>query len=211
MTPQQQRGLIAGLALVLVVALAIVAFAVASNDDDTEATPTATATTTVTSTPTRTPTAAATTPAPTATAPAATATSTRANVPPAVDAVINAALRGDTAALEQMVRLTSLPCGPQQGPGSPPACPAGQPNGTPVEVFPIASCEGELRTRAAVRPTLETVTNGSPRLFGVYRAPDPYVPQVRGEYVAVFSRQMQGNPGLLGAGIVVASDRIVGI
>jgi hypothetical protein len=158
--------------------------------------------------PAATPTSAATL-MPTAT-PSLAPTSTRASGPPAVDNIINVVLRNDAAALEPLVRMTPLPCGPQQGPGSPPRCPPGQPNGTPVDVFPVASCEGELRERTAVRPTLEEVTGRMPRLTGVYRAPDPYLPAVKGDYVAVFSRQLPGQPNL-GAGMVIAGDRVVGV
>ena len=79
-----------------------------------------------------------------------------------------------------------------------------------VEVFPVVTCEGELRPRQFVRPTLEDLTNQSPRLVGVYRAPDPYLPAARGDHVAVFSRQTAANANL-GAGVVVEGDRVVGI
>src|SRR5688500_16913318 len=58
----------------------------------------------------------------TPTASPSTSTSTpvaRPNVPSSVDHIINLVLRGDAAALEQLVRLTPVPCGPQLGGGSP--------------------------------------------------------------------------------------------
>lgn len=126
--------------------------------------------------------------------------------------LINLVLAGDPAAVEQRVSLVSLPCGPQEGPGSPPACPPGQPNGTRVEVFPVATCEGELRPASAVRPTLEQVVLASPALAGVYRAPRPYLPPIQADYVAVFSRTPTGGvTGPLGAGLVIVGDRIAGV
>jgi hypothetical protein len=175
-------------------------FAVACDDG----TPTPVATTTVT-------------PRATAEAPTATATSIatpprRAGIPPAVDTLINVVLAGDAAALERSVILTSLPCGPQQGAGSPPACPPGQPVGTRVDVFPVATCEGELRPASSVRPTLDELMQAKPVLMGVYRAPKPYLPAVQGEQVIVFSRTPTGGiPGPLGAGLVVVEGRLAGI
>lgn len=65
--------------------------------------------------------------------PTATPTGTRRpGVPDAVNTIINLVLAGDVAGVQQYVSLVTLPCGPQQRPGSPPACPTGQPNGTPV-------------------------------------------------------------------------------
>ncbi len=145
--------------------------------------------------------------------PSVTPTATRRpGVPDPVNTVINLVLAGDLAAVERSVSLVSLPCGPQQGPGSPPACPPGQPNGTPVQVFPVATCEGELRPASAVRPTLEQVVLARPVLTGVYRAPRPYLPPVQADYVVVFSRTPTGaGTGPLGAGIVMAGDKIAGV
>ncbi|RLT38356.1 MAG: hypothetical protein DWI58_15430 [Chloroflexi bacterium] len=157
------------------------------------------------------------TPRATIQAPPATATSmatppSRAGIPTAVDTLINLVLAGDSAALERSVTLTSLPCGPQQGPGSPPACPAGQPVGTRVDVFPVATCEGELRPASAVRATLDQVMQAKPVLTGVYRAPKPYLPSIQGEQVIVFSRTPTGGvTGPLGAGLVVVEGRLAGI
>lgn len=149
---------------------------------------------------------------PTATATSAATPPRRAGIPTEVDMLINIVLAGDTAALERSVVLTSLPCGPQQGAGSPPACPAGQPVGTRVDVFPVATCEGELRPASSVRATLDQVMQGKPVLTGVYRAPRPYLPPIQGEQVVVFSRTPTGGvTGPLGAGLVVAGGKLAGI
>jgi hypothetical protein len=162
---------------------------------------------------------------PTATAPASTATAAQApsaagtvatpqrrpGVPAAINTIINLVLAGDAAAVEQATSLVSLPCGPQQGPGSPPACRPGEANGTRVDVFPVATCQGELRPAAAVRPTLEQIVLAKPALVGVYRAPSPYLAPVQGDYVVVFSRTPTAAVTTpLGAGLVIAGDRIAG-
>ncbi len=163
--------------------------------------------------PSATGTASATTTAPAGTAtstPTATPTSTRPGVPAGVDAVVNATIEHDWPRLEGMVRLTSLPCGPQQGPGSPPACPTGAATGTNVEVLPVTSCEGELRTKSAVRGTLQQITAVAPTLYGIYRAPAGFMPQSPGDYITVFSRHQ--TPGTSqGAGFLVKDDRIVAV
>jgi hypothetical protein len=143
----------------------------------------------------------------------ATVASTRPGVPPDVDEVIDVILSGNPAALEAFVSLTGLPCGAQQGPGSPPACPPGEPAGTMVEVFPVATCEGELRPQQFVRPTLEMLTSAQPQLAAVYRAPDPYLHRdIDGEYVAVFSRRgFSPSETGLGAGALITDGRVVGL
>lgn len=161
--------------------------------------------------------AVTTTVTPRATIEAATPTSIatpprRAGIPTEVDTLINLVLAGDTAALDRAVILTSLPCGPQQGSGSPPACPPGQPTGTRVDVFPVATCEGELRPASSVRATLDQVMEAKPVLTGVYRAPRPYLPPVQADQVIVFSRTPTGGvTGPLGAGLVVVGGRLAGI
>ena len=67
---------------------------------------------------------------------------TRRTGDPQIDRVIDALLGGDQAAVDALVGLTSIGC--VQLPedlGAPPRC-AGDPEGTVVEVFPSASCEG---------------------------------------------------------------------
>ena len=46
-------------------------------------------------------------------------------------------------------------------------------------------------------------------LYGVYRAPRPYLPQVQVDYVMLFSRP---TPDLtLGAGVVIAAGKVAGL
>ncbi|MGE3857999.1 MAG: hypothetical protein AB7G21_13665 [Dehalococcoidia bacterium] len=132
-------------------------------------------------------------------------------VPLEVNPIVNAVLTGDIDTLVRLTSMTPVACGPQQGPGSPPPCPPGVVPGTPVEVFPIATCEGEYRDASTLRPTYERLTGAENKsLVGVYEAPDPYLPHVEGDYVAVFSHDRPGQPGL-GAGVLVKDARIGGI
>ena len=165
---------------------------------------TATATASPTAVPPRLP-----APIPTSPLPSSTPAGTRSGLPPGVNAVIDLVLAHDATALERLAQLASVPCGPGEGSGSPPTCPAGQPAGTPVAVFPIARCSGDWLRAAAIRAALEEVTGASPLLVGVYRTPNPYLPWAKGEYVAVFSRQVRGQP--LGAGFIIDGDRVTGL
>lgn len=132
-------------------------------------------------------------------------------VPLEVNPIVNAVLNGDIDGLVRLTAMTPVVCGPQQGPGSPPPCPPGILAGTPVPVLPIATCEGEYRGEAALRPTYEQLVRADQKsLVGVYEAPEPYLPHVKGDYVAVFSRDLPGQPGL-GVGVLVKGGRIGGV
>lgn len=85
-----------------------------------------------------------------ATAPGATAAPS-ATATPGANAAEVATLRQVVAAIESgspslvrsLISLSSRPCTlKSEGPGSPPQCPAGTAEGTPVDVFPAAGCEG---------------------------------------------------------------------
>ena len=128
-----------------------------------------------------------------------------------LDTVIATVRSRDASAIQRLIRLTAAPCGPQQGPGSPPACPAGVANGTPVEVLPITTCEGELRPANAVGPTLASLAPAIRELYAVFRPPTPYLSPAQGEYVAVFERRSDDQPGARGIGFLVAGSNIVGI
>lgn len=132
-------------------------------------------------------------------------------VPLEINPIVNAVLNGDLDSLERLTLMTLVACGPQQGPGSPPPCPPGVTEGTRVEVFPIATCEGEYRDRTSLRATYQRLTDAQNKsLVGVYRAPRPYLPHVNANYVAVFSRD-EGDQRGLGAGVVVKDRRVAGL
>jgi len=65
---------------------------------------------------------------------------------PAVDRAIDLLVHQDVDALIGIAQFAPIGCSAQQTVGSPPPCPAGQPDGTPVDAFPIAQCEGAYTT-----------------------------------------------------------------
>ncbi len=203
----------------LALGLTVVAIlAIACGDDDEAPAVMAAATRTATSALTPSSTAqpaatstSATTPPPTSTIPpTATEPPRESTGVPAVDRIISAVLGGDLVAVEALVQLRSVACG-AQGVGSPPPCPAGEPAGTMVQVLPVATCEGEWRPASAVRPSFQPLVSANPRLYAVYGMPEQFQQRIPdGQYVAVFSRDA-GNQGELGAGVVIAGNRIAGL
>jgi len=140
--------------------------------------------------------------------PAATPTSApRSTGIPALDAIIAAAERGDTAALQAAIQYTPTACvTTQQGIGAPPLCRAGEAEGTMVEVIPLAQCEGFFTRADELR--LDALA-GAASLYGVYRASaaEQFPP---GKYWAIFGRSDANNPSPASA-IVMNDDHIVGI
>lgn len=204
----------------VIASIAALALLVAACGDDAEPTPTPTGTAppvTSTATPSSTLRATVTrtstpTPGPSSTAPpTATRPPNISTGVPALDTIVQAVLAADLDAIEARVQLRSLACGPQQGSSSPPRCPTGQPTGTMVSVLPVATCEGEWRPQSAVRESFMPLTGASPQLYAVYGMPQQFQQLIPdGQYVAVFGRDA-GSQGELGAGVVIAGDRIVGL
>ncbi len=148
----------AGLVLVLV------AFSLDGGDDQ-QATPDRT--TTATSTPTATATARPT-PPPTTTPTLRTyPADTRTNIPE-VDAVIEAVLAGDVAALKSLMYFASIPCGNEVPPWI--ACEGDEARGTLVEAFLMADCRAMWRRPAEVEDVLRQMVDGDPDLYAVYFA-----------------------------------------
>jgi hypothetical protein len=200
---------------------AVAALGAGCGGDDDEviltATSTATSAATTLATASRTATATSTATASATGTSVATATKAPTTLPaentgvPAVDAAIAAVFSGDTAKVVALVKLRSLGCGPQTGIGSPPACPAGQPTGTMVDILPVATCEGEFRGASTVAASFAPVVNSKPALYAVYGMPQQFLTLMpEGQYVAVFSRDATGQ-GRLGAGVVIGGGRIVGL
>jgi hypothetical protein len=128
-------------------------------------------------TPTSTPTATAT-PAATPGVPEGTTTGIA-----EVDAVIEAVLRDDAAALVALMQTVDVPCTNAQGAGGPPKCwagttpdqarprPTGRPEGTVLEVFPYSTCE--LEWRIDLDPVAEEATTVAGELFAVLALDQP--------------------------------------
>ena len=59
---------------------------------------------------------------------------------------------------------------PGQGSGGPPDCAADEATGTPVEVIPVASCEGFWLGESDLLQALNPLFQTTPRLYGVLEA-----------------------------------------
>jgi hypothetical protein len=140
--------------------------------------------------------------------PAATPTSAaRETGTAALDAIIAAAVRGDTAALQAAIQYTPTACiTTPQGIGAPPFCRAGEAEGTKVDVIPLAQCEGFFARSDELR--MDALA-GAATLYAVYRASaaDQFPP---GKYWAIFARSNASSRPPAFA-IVMNDDRIVGI
>lgn len=142
-------------------------------------------------------------PAPTATVPAGETGI------PAVDAALEAALAGDVAALAAQAALQQLPCETEpMGIGGPPACESGEGDGTLVDVFSVAQCEGAYIREDAVAGAFENLFGGVVELYGVYRVSQRYFPE--GVYTIVL--EVRGDDGMwTGREVIVNDEGITGI
>jgi hypothetical protein len=104
-----------------------------------------------------------------------------------LDAVVSAALSGDTSAILSYVEYTHALCTTEQGLGGPPKCLPGEHDGTPVNVLPFLGPEGgflrEIDAPNWVAPPLT-------RLYAAYEVADaaysdPNYPA--GDYALVFA------------------------
>jgi hypothetical protein len=80
--------------------------------------------------------------APTETPPAAVA---RVGVAP-VDRTIDLLVKQDVSSLLDLAQFTTVRCSVEQTVGSPPPCPPDEPDGSPLQAFPIGQCEGSYAT-----------------------------------------------------------------
>lgn len=119
-----------------------------------------------------------------------------------VDRVISAIARGDALSLENQVLLSLVACraNPPQGAGGPPKCRAGEADGSNVQVFPVAQCEGSY-----ARPDEIDVGRwpyeGS-ELYAAYRTPSEFFPP--GPWAIVYRRTDGMAAGL--AWLIVVTD-----
>jgi len=115
---------------------------------------------------------------------------------PAIDALVELVTARDIDALAEAAALLTLDCATNPGGvGGPPTCAPGVADGTPVEVFPVATCElGYAETRD-VRANLELALTGpvvaNPRALSLYAVflSDDTQPETfpRGEWTLVFA------------------------
>jgi hypothetical protein len=65
-----------------------------------------------------------------------------------VDRAIDLLVHQDVDGLMSVVQFAPVGCSAQQTVGSPPPCAPGQPDGTPIDAFPMGACEGTYATSA---------------------------------------------------------------
>jgi hypothetical protein len=101
--------------------------------------------------------------------------------------IVGALFAGDAARIEGLLRFTSVPCVAESlGIGSPPVCRKGEPEGTAVEVFPAAVCEGFYLRRDEMQSVIDALANAGPEVVAVYRFETPSADAFfYGEFVAV--------------------------
>jgi hypothetical protein len=148
--------------------------------------------------PKATPSASSTQPAATTTVPTGTPTADPVDVA-AVRPAIEAIESGDVARVKALISLSSYPCTLKpQGAGSPPACPDGSPEGTLVQVFPSAGCEGYFLFPAELDQALSGQLG---TVYGAFRRPSskgPYeAPYAIVSNVAPLPGSNVSNPGAL--------------
>jgi hypothetical protein len=153
------------LALVLVLTFLVAAIGCGDDDDDDAETATGTGTSTETASATGEPSESET---PTATATTGTVTTGDAEL----DAVIAAVLAGDIDSLVERAQFLTLACSTATGVGGPPQCADGEAEGTEVQVFPFAACEGEYYREDGVPGLLEREIGEDPRIYAAFELLD---------------------------------------
>ena len=106
-----------------------------------------------------------------------------------VDSIIEAALSNDADTLRELIRFTTTGCTHVEGLGGPPKCEENQPEGTPVEVFPILGPEGVFVSPQNIDSILPA---GRQSLYAVYRvAEDAFEADFwpAGKYGVVFASE----------------------
>lgn len=124
---------------------------------------------------------------------------------PAVDAVIDALASGDPARVRSVVGYVRVPCEVDpQGIGVPPACRADEPEGTPVEVFRGAQCEGYYLRPDEMDQTVQAIAGLPLELYAVFEAEGRWP---EGDYVALF---VIDRPERDAVAATIAGGRMVG-
>jgi hypothetical protein len=153
------------LAVVLVLTFLVAAVGCGDDDDDEAETATGTGTSTGTASATGEPSESET---PSATATAGTVTTGDAEL----DAVISAVLAGDIDSLVARVQFLTLACSTATGVGGPPQCADGEAEGTDVQVFPFAACEGEYYRADGVPALFAREIGDEPRIYAAFELLD---------------------------------------
>jgi hypothetical protein len=124
-----------------------------------------------------------------------------------VDRVIEAVEAQDVETLASMLTYFEEPCGTPEAIPAPPPCPQGEPEGTPLEVWWSAECEGYYVTRAETATQITSrVGHADIRLYAVYRDGSQLGFGV--DYVILFSQPVPRSDMLLGQSVALSGGRI---
>jgi Tol biopolymer transport system component len=126
-----------------------------------------------------------------------------------VDAIIDAVESRDSRVLRHLLQFTPIACTANLlGLGGPPLCRPDEADGTIVDAFPVASCEGLYLRPDEMDGLLDSLTVGQLSLYAVY------VPKAGswpgGDYVAVFARPVS-QAGVIAEEVFITDGRIVGV
>jgi hypothetical protein len=126
-----------------------------------------------------------------------------------VDRVIQAILSDDIEALRAVTGYVQVACTlTQEGIGAPPLCREGEPEGTLVDVFQGAQCEGFYMRPDEMQTSLESIARSPNTLYAVYRTRSDDWPE--GKYVAIFETDVLDRPELDAVAATIAGGRMVG-
>jgi len=124
-----------------------------------------------------------------------------------VDAIIDAAVGGDTALLRSRLVLSQVPCDQTRADyRRPPDCPPGVPAGTPIDVLPAGDCEGSFRRAADIDGALAAYVAAQPLLYGLALQPAANADEPD-TYAAVFTTRKPTLPTVV---ISIRSGGVVG-
>ncbi|HXF51219.1 MAG TPA: hypothetical protein VNM43_06025 [Dehalococcoidia bacterium] len=125
-----------------------------------------------------------------------------------MDRVVAALLSGDAARVRSVVGYVQVPCEVEpEGLGAPPACRSGEAEGTPVDVFQGAQCEGFYVRPEEVQSVIDGIVSAPLELYAVFESGDRWP---EGEYVAVFATDVLDRPDRDARAAVMAHGRMVG-
>jgi len=128
---------------------------------------------------------------------------------PELDAVIDAVISHDKEKVLQLVGYTPVPCEIEpQGLGAPPQCRADEPEGTAVDVFPVAQCEGYYVRPEDMEQVITSLLSGDFDLYAVYKVHTRS--WLGGDYVAILSFNSP-SLGLVGESLFIADGNLTGV
>ncbi len=126
-----------------------------------------------------------------------------------LDAVLDVLFSGDADAVRDLVSFTAVACEAEPvGLGAPPQCRPDEPDGTAVDVYPHAYCEGVYIRPEDMDGKYLSLASPDGTLYAVYRAPETYWPPAR--YVVIYTdASAEIVPGDALA-VSIADGRIIG-